>query len=257
MTPILSTLVILDKVFLMHYDLKNLKETNLNSNLFNFLKMYYHESSNKALFAVFLQDLLSTVLFIGGSGIFSNILRGFYYRILINYSYPALIGRGFKIINIRNFKAGKNIWIKDGVSILAGGKISLGDNCVICERTSIWSHKEGVKIDSNVAIGIGSYISGTGGAIEIGDEVRIADHVRMYSFNHNFSDPTKPISGQGYSRKGIVIEDNVWIGSGAIILDGVSIKKNSVVAAGSVVTKDVPKSVVVAGVPAKIIKKIS
>lgn len=112
-------------------------------------------------------------------------------------------------------------------------------------------------VGNNVAIGIGSYICGSGGSVVIGNEVRMADHVRMYSFNHQYEKRGIPIAKQGYSREGIIIKDNVWVGSGAVILDGVTVGENSVIAAGAVVTKNVPNNCVVGGVPAKIIKKIS
>jgi acetyltransferase-like isoleucine patch superfamily enzyme len=60
---------------------------------------------------------------------------------------------------------------------------------------------------------------------------------------------------QGETRQGIVIENDCWIGAGAIILDGVRIESGAIVAAGSVVTKDVPAFAIVAGSPARIIKQ--
>lgn len=225
-------------------------------NLVNFLKMYYHTESTKVFLRTILIDALQTIFFVGGSGLFAAIFRGLYYRIFLKYNYPALIGRGFKIISPSNFSAGHHIWFKDYVSLLAAGQISLGDNNVLCERVSIWSHEKGVKIGTNVAIGIGSYICGTGGMIEIGNEVRIADSVRIYSFNHKYNRVGVPIAKQGYTAKGIKIADNVWIGSGTVILDGVTIGSNSIIAAGSVVTKDIPKCCVAAGVPAKVIKRM-
>ncbi|MNG32136.1 Virginiamycin A acetyltransferase [compost metagenome] len=77
----------------------------------------------------------------------------------------------------------------------------------------------------------------------------------MSAENHVFSDKTKPIKEQGIYRQGITIEDDCWIGSNVTILDGVTIGTGSVVAAGAVVTKDVPPYSVVGGVPAKIIKE--
>ncbi|MEK7188675.1 MAG: acyltransferase [Patescibacteria group bacterium] len=226
------------------------------SNIKKFLKMYYHVRKDRELSWVILEDFVRTILLIGGSGLPASIFRGLWYRLLIKYDYPTMIGRRFKIIGSSNFRAKQNLWIKDDVSILASGKIEVGHDCVFCERVSIWSHEKGVSIGDNVAIGMGSYICATGGRIEIGDEVRIADSVRFYSFNHKYDRKEKPISGQGYTREGIKVKYNTWIGSGAVILDGVTIGENSVIAAGAVVTKNVPSRCLVAGIPAKIIKRL-
>ena len=73
---------------------------------------------------------------------------------------------------------------------------------------------------------------------------------------HNFDDPDRPFVEQGITAEGIRIEDDVWLGAGAVITDGVHIGKGAVVAAGAVVTKDVPARTVVGGVPAREIKNI-
>ena len=78
----------------------------------------------------------------------------------------------------------------------------------------------------------------------------------MTALNHNFEDTTKRIDEQGVSTQPVVIGDDVWIGANAVILPGVTIGRHCVVAAGAVVTKDVPDNTVVGGVPAKIIKKL-
>jgi acetyltransferase-like isoleucine patch superfamily enzyme len=69
--------------------------------------------------------------------------------------------------------------------------------------------------------------------------------------NHRFDDLERPIHEQGLTRKGIRVEDDVWIGSGSVILDGTVIGAGSVVAAGSVVRGDVAPGEIVGGVPAK------
>jgi acetyltransferase-like isoleucine patch superfamily enzyme len=78
--------------------------------------------------------------------------------------------------------------------------------------------------------------------------------VSIYAENHIFSDLTLPMKDQGVTVSFVVIEDDCWIASNCIILAGVTVGKGSVVAAGSVVTKDVPPYSVVAGSPATIIK---
>ena len=76
----------------------------------------------------------------------------------------------------------------------------------------------------------------------------------ILGFNHNHARLDRPIHEQGLSSKGIRIGDDVWIGSGALLLDGVSVGSHCIVAAGAVVTRDVPDWAVVAGNPARVIR---
>ena len=90
------------------------------------------------------------------------------------------------------------------------------------------------------------------GGITIGNNVFIAPKVNLVTLNHSFD----PANRSATISKPIVIEDGVWIGIGATVLQGVTIGKNSIVGANSVVTRDVPPNTVVAGNPAKFVKKI-
>lgn len=90
------------------------------------------------------------------------------------------------------------------------------------------------------------------GGITIEDNVYIAPKVNLTTLNHDL----KPENRNATQAKPIVIKKNAWIGIGATILPGVTIGENSVIGAGSVVTKDVDDNTVVAGNPARIIKKI-
>jgi acetyltransferase-like isoleucine patch superfamily enzyme len=92
------------------------------------------------------------------------------------------------------------------------------------------------------------------GEVIIEDNVIFGPNVSVFSENHNFGDPELPVTVQGENRKGVTIESGVWIGTRSIILDGVRVGKNSIVAAGSVVNKDVLPYSIVGGVPAKLIK---
>ena len=92
------------------------------------------------------------------------------------------------------------------------------------------------------------------GKLRCGDGVRIASHASIVGFNHGFDDPAVPIHAQAHESRGITIEDDVWIGANAVVLDGVTVGQGAVVAAGAVVSKDVPPSGIVGGVPARIIR---
>lgn len=139
-----------------------------------------------------------------------------------------------------------------GGEISIGAKSSIAPGAMIQGNVTIGKHSS-VQAYS-ILVGYGTSEDKTG-SITIGDHVRIAPHVMMVGANHNFADPDRTIHGQGLTRKSIVIEDDVWIAGRANIMAGVTVGTGSVVAAGAVVTKDVPPYSVVAGVPAKVIKK--
>ena len=94
------------------------------------------------------------------------------------------------------------------------------------------------------------------GPVCIGSHVNLAQGITVTALNHIFKDSSRRIDEQGVSTKPVVIGDDVWIGANAVILPGVTIGSHCVVAAGAVVTKDVPNQTLVGGIPAKVIKNI-
>ena len=130
---------------------------------------------------------------------------------------------------------------------------SLGRQSVIESYCCINNAVGDVVIGDYTRIGIHNTIIGP---VTIGNHVNLAQSITVTALNHNFDDANKRIDEQGVSTSQTVIDDDVWIGANAVILSGVTIGTHSVVAAGAVVTKDVPPHSLVAGVPAKIIKKI-
>ena len=129
----------------------------------------------------------------------------------------------------------------------------LGDHSVIESYCCINNAVGDVVIGDYTRIGIHNTIIGP---VCIGNHVNLAQGITVTALNHNFEDKTKRIDEQGITTKPVIIGDDVWIGADAVILPGVTIGKHCVVAAGAVVTKDVPDNTIVGGVPAKEIKKI-
>ena len=130
---------------------------------------------------------------------------------------------------------------------------SLGDYSVIESFACINNAVGDVMIGDHTRIGLHNTIIGP---VEIGSHVNLAQGITVTALNHNFDDTQKRIDEQGVSTNPVTIEDDVWIGANAVILPGVTIGNHCVIAAGAVVTKDVPPHSLVAGVPAKVIKNI-
>jgi len=110
----------------------------------------------------------------------------------------------------------------------------------------------------DVLIGAGSVINAgcviyTGHGVRIGANVLIAANCTLAATNHEYRDPARLIRDQGFmpSRGGVVIEDDVWIGAGSVLLDGVIVRQGCVIAAGSVVRDERPAYSISAGAPAK------
>lgn len=112
-----------------------------------------------------------------------------------------------------------------------------------------------LSLGNNVSIHRGCYLDASGG-IEVGDDVSIAHQTSILSANHTWDDPMIPIKENPVKLESVIIQNDVWIGCGCRIMSGVTVFSRSVVAAGSVVTKDVPSHTLVGGVPAKQIKVI-
>ena len=129
----------------------------------------------------------------------------------------------------------------------------LGNYSVIESNACINNAVGDVIIGDHTRVGLHNTIIGP---VTIGSHVNLAQGITVTALNHNFSNTERRIDEQGVSTKPVVIEDDIWIGANAVILPGVSIGRHSVVAAGSVVTKDVPPHSLVAGIPAKIIRQI-
>ncbi|MBF6588994.1 MAG: acyltransferase [Ktedonobacterales bacterium] len=173
-----------------------------------------------------------------------------------------LIGKHVTLRNKRYIRAGRNLIVEDyaeiqGLSrqgITFGDRVSIGRFAMIRPSGYYGGELgEGLSVGDHSNIGAYCYI-GCAGFIRIGSNVMMSPRVSLYAENHNFAEVTRPMKEQGVTRAPIVIEDDCWIASHSVILAGVTIGRGSIIAAGSVVTRDVPPYSIVAGSPARVLR---
>lgn len=147
---------------------------------------------------------------------------------------------------------GSHIRCRTRIDVFPYSEFTLGKGSTIEDFCTVNNAVGKIRIGNNSRVGIGSVLIGP---VIIGDEVRLAQNVVISALNHNYTDIAQPISKQGVTTQTVFIDDETWIGANAVILPDVFIGKHCIVAAGSVVTKNVPSYSVVAGNPAKLIKQ--
>lgn len=191
-------------------------------------------------------------------------LRGLWWKLWLKKSSGlTLIGKQVAIRNSQFITIGDRFVAEDYTEIqgLSTKGISIGNHVTMGRfsmiRPSGYYGRDvgvGFKIGNYSNIGAYCYI-GCAGGIEIGNNVLMSPRVSLFAENHNFDRLDIPIRDQGVTSKSIFVEDDCWLASNSTILAGVRIGQGSIVAAGAVVTKDVPPYSVVGGVPAKIIDR--
>jgi acetyltransferase-like isoleucine patch superfamily enzyme len=135
-----------------------------------------------------------------------------------------------------------------------GGRIRIGKNCEIHPYSMILTYGGEIHIGDNCSLNPFAIVYGAGG-VRLGNGVRIAAHTVIIPSSHILSPDGTPFFQSGITARGIEIADNVWLGAGVVVLDGVRIGRNSIVGAGSVVTKSIPDNTTVGGVPAREISR--
>lgn len=139
------------------------------------------------------------------------------------------------VVARRDMKSGKGVHLQPTIVLRSARNIILGDYVHINHNCVLQAGKKDAKII-------------------VGDHTHFGPNVMVYAYNHAFHDTKKNICEQGYTESTVTIGRNVWVGSGSIILAGVTIGEGAVIAAGSVVTKDVPAYSICGGVPATLIR---
>lgn len=189
-------------------------------------------------------------------------LRGVLYRAMLTMDGWAAIERGVRLRVASGITLGHGSYLDEGVYIHAcPGGVSIGAGTAIMHGAILHVYNfrnlphAGIRIGCNSLISEYTVIRGQGG-VWIGDRVYTSPMTQIVAVDHVFDDPDRPFVEQGITARGIVIEDDVWLGAGAVVTDGVHIGHGAVVAAGAVVTSDVPPRAVVAGVPARLVRAL-
>jgi acetyltransferase-like isoleucine patch superfamily enzyme len=190
-------------------------------------------------------------------------LRAILYRLILRMEGIAAIEDHVRLRFASQIRLGRGSYLDHGVYIHAcPGGVSIGSNTYVMHGAVLHVYnfrnlpRSGIEIGNDSLIGEFTVIRGQGG-VHIGNRVYTSPHCQLIAVNHIFDDPDRPFIDQGITAEGITVNDDVWIGSGAIITDGVTVGQGAVIAAGAVVTTDVPPHMVVAGVPARIIRKVT
>lgn len=145
-------------------------------------------------------------------------------------------------------------YLLDPTAYIADSAHVIAEQLSVGERSTIAG---GCVLRGEVTIGAHTSLNAgasTIGRVTIGSGVRIATGAVLVGENHRFDDPDVPIALQGLSTKGVIVDDDVWIGANVTVVDGVRIGAHSVIGAGAVVTRDVPAWSVVGGVPARVMR---
>lgn len=190
------------------------------------------------------------------------VLRAIGYRAIMRMQGLAAIERGVRLRFADNVHLGHGAYIDERVYLHAcPGGIHIGRDTLVMHGSVLHVYnfrdlpQSGIWIGDDSLIGEYNVIRGQGG-VRIGHRVYTSPMVQIVAVNHVFDDPSRSFVEQGITALGITIEDDVWVGSGAVITDGVRIGKGAVVAAGSVVTRDVMPGTVVGGSPARLLKHV-
>lgn len=190
----------------------------------------------------------------------SNITVTF---LMMIFSHPRLWWHawrvGARISSTAIIRGSENIEIGPGSRIgrqvemnNRNGSIRLGEQVTLGPCTIIESRGGSVRIGNRTGIGPFCVLYGHGN-LEIGADCMIASHVVCIPENHRFDRTDLPMREQGGERQGIRIDDDVWLATQVVVLDGVNIGRGAVIGAGAVVTRDIPPYAIAYGVPAKVV----
>jgi acetyltransferase-like isoleucine patch superfamily enzyme len=219
-----------------------------------YLRMFVGEESPAALLRY---ELITGLLgpMPGAAGYF--LRKRFYPSLFRKVGRGSVFGRSVVLRSPGRISVGKRVMVDDYAVLDAKGHTSsivLGDKILLGRNTILSCNNARISIGSLVSIGPFCFFASKS-HIDVGSNVSIGSGTHLLAGTHAVDDPTTPIILQERISQGITVEDDVWIGSGSKILDGVTIGRGSIVGAGSVVSKDVPPFSMVLGNPARVLQK--
>jgi len=188
--------------------------------------------------------------------VYKAVRRAYYTRLRWRFG---LAERGIEFGNSVHFHSERRIFLHEYVRLHKGceldaglGKITVGAGSNICRYAILQALEGEITLGRDCLIGDFCNLYGQGG-LRLGNDVQVSSGCRIVPKTNIFKDRGSRIIEQGYERRGICIEDDVWLGVNCVVLDGVTIGKGAVIGAGAVVTKSVPPFSVAVGVPARVI----
>lgn len=210
---------------------------------------------NRSLIGLIVYELIFAwaALLPGAVGYFTR--KKMYPLLLKEARSGTLFGRSMTVRNPGRISLGQNVTLDDGIVLDAKGNSSEG----ITLGSNIWIGRNSILTSFNGRIRMGNYVSigpfcnfSSHSFIEIGSHVSISPYCAVLAASKDMSDPSIPMMQQRRTSKGIRVGDNVWIGTGVVVLDGVEIGADVVIGAGAVVNKSIPSGTVAAGIPARV-----
>jgi acetyltransferase-like isoleucine patch superfamily enzyme len=234
------------------------KESIPTRNLISKTLHYVKRVSGESNVSKYLWQGLVFTVFKQFPTIFGTYIRPFVYKTLLgNVGKGCLIERNVRIDNPSRIFLRDRVFIGESCIISPGspkGEVRFESDIFLAPLCGFKAFGGKISIGKHVHFSRNTFVNARGD-VEIGQDCLFGPNVVLMTTNHVFTDVNIPIRRQGVQSAAIKIENDVWLGSNALVMPGVTIKTGAVVAAGAVVTRNVPEFSVAAGVPAKIIKK--